>query len=63
MNTVGWAVFFINEAGRKVWIHPKGSDRQCFFSEKAAVRYGRAAFHEEKLFTRDMKGEEHEASE
>lgn len=64
MKTVGWGVFYVNSSGRQVWARPKDSlDRQCFFSEKAAMRYGRLAFPGERLWVKGPLGEEVEVGD
>ena len=64
MQTTGYGVFYINASGRQVWARPKDSStRQCFFSEKAAVRYGREAFPGERLWVRGPTGEEWEVGD
>lgn len=60
MKQVGWGVYTINERGKQVWAHPKGSDRLCFFSEKAATKYGRMAFPEHRLWVVAPMGEAQE---
>lgn len=63
MSQSGWGVFTINDAGRKVWVHPKAGDRLCFLSKKAAINYGRLAFPNENLWVVDPDGQEQEITD